>query len=103
MNSVIIYLKDNGDGTYFGEKDIVWLQEGSSYISEVINNPVGRHVPITIYENSTTVLTVSSASDTLTMHFTASTARLAWQIGSFSLIILQPVFEAILLKEKKAQ
>jgi len=101
MNSVIVYVAANGDGTYSGESDVVWLQEGSTYMSEVINNPVGHHVPITMYENSTTVLNVSSASDTLTMHFTASTTRLTWQIGSFSIIVLQPVFEAILLKDKK--
>lgn len=102
MNSVIVYVNQNGDGTYSGESDVVWLEEGPSYISEVINNPVGHHVPISMYENSTIVLTVSSASDTLTMHFTANTARLTWQIGSFSIIILQPVFEAILLKERKS-
>jgi hypothetical protein len=95
MNSVIIYLNNNGDGTYSGERDVVWLQEGSSYINEVIKNPVGKHIPITMYENSTSVLTVSSASDTLTMHFTASASRLTWQIGSFSIIVLQPIFEAI--------
>lgn len=101
MNSVIIYLKNNGDGTYSGQGDVVWLVEGSTYISEVINNPLGHTVPISMYENASSVLTISSVSDTLTLHFTASTARLAWQIGSFSIIVLQPVFEAILLKDKK--
>lgn len=100
MNSVIINVRDNGDGTYSGEKEIVWLEEGPTYLTEVINNPIGRYIPETMTENSTSVLTISSAADTLTLHFTQNTARLTWQIGSFSIIVLQPVFEAILLKKK---
>ncbi|MBE3116921.1 hypothetical protein IMZ68_06920 [Candidatus Bathyarchaeota archaeon] len=99
-DSAIIYLKNNGDGTYSGEGDIVWLVEGPTYMGEVINNPVGHNLNLdTSQANS--VLTISSAADTLTTHFSQSTAKLAWQIGSFSIIVLEPAFEAILLKEER--
>ena len=101
INSVIVDLTDNGDGTYFGEKTIVWGFEGPSYMTEVIKDPEGRHIPSTVYENSTAIVNVSGVSDTLTLHFTASANRLTWQIASFSIIVLQPIIEAIILKEKK--
>jgi len=101
MNSVIVELNKEADGTYFGEKEVVWVFEGASYITEVIKNPAGQHIPVTAYENSTPIITVSGVSDTLTLHFTASANRLTWQIGSFSIIVLQPIMEAIFLKEKK--
>ena len=69
-------------------------------MGEVINNPVGHNLNLdTSQANS--VLTISSAADTLTTHFSQSTAKLAWQIGSFSIIVLEPAFEAILLKEER--
>jgi hypothetical protein len=101
MNNVIIYLKNTGDGTYSGEGNVVWLVEGPTYMGEVINNPVGHVIPFDMFTQTNSVLTISSASDTLSIHFTQNTARLSWQIGSFSIIVLEPVFEAILLKEKK--
>lgn len=101
INSVIIYLNDMGDGTYFGEEMVVWGFEGPSYMTEVIKDPTGRHIPSTVYENSTAVVNVSGVADTLALKLTATTNRLAWQIGSFGILVLQPILEAIFLKEKK--
>lgn len=101
ISSVIIELNKMEDGTYFGEKDVVWGFEGPSYMTEVIREPEGKHIPSTYYENSTAVVNVSGVSDTLALHFTANTNRLTWQIGSFSIIVLQPILEAIFLREEK--
>lgn len=101
MSSLIIYLRDNGDGTYVGESEVVWLVEGATYMAEVINNPIGSHFTLDTFMGADSALIISSVSDTLAIQSTQSTARLSWQIGSFSIIVLQPILEAIILKEKK--
>ena len=101
MNSVIIYIENNGDGTYSGEGGVIWLLEGPTYMAEVINDPVGHVIPRDTFIDTNSVLIISSVSDTLAIQFTQSTARLSWQIGSFGILVLQPIAEAILLKEKK--
>jgi hypothetical protein len=102
MNSLIINVTEEADGTYYGEADVVWLIEGPTYLSETLKNPAGQHVPIDLYDNSSVkpVITVSSVSDTLTTQFTATTNRLALIVGSFGVIVMQPILEAIFLKEK---
>jgi hypothetical protein len=99
INASIIYLQKVADNIYSGEGDIVWCLAGDTYLTEVIKNPIGHEILDNTLENYSSILAVSSMADTLTLQFTQNTAKLSWLIGSFSIIILQPVFEAILVKK----
>jgi len=101
VTAVIVYLEDNGDGTYSGECDVVWLVEGPTHMVETINNPEGYHFTKDIFEDVDSPLLISGVSDTLSIKFTKSTSKLEYQIWSFSILVLQPILEAILLKEEK--
>ncbi|MBN1245231.1 hypothetical protein JXA31_06525 [Candidatus Bathyarchaeota archaeon] len=94
--------KDTTNTAYFiGEGDLVWLTEGPTYCLLYPNTDQYFNIPYTNITESKSVITITGVSDTLSTHFSEATAKIAWQIGSFSIIILQPVFEAILLKEPK--
>jgi len=101
--NAIITLRDVGNGTFLGENDVVWLVEGPTYMIEIPNSPetFTFYVPTSMNENP--IITISGVSDTLSTHFSQATAKIAWQIGSFSIVILEPIFEAILLKDDKKQ
>lgn len=101
MSTLIVYLEDNGDGTYSGESDAVWLVEGHTYLATTIINPEGTHFTNDVFENADSPLSISGVSDTLSIKFTQSTSKLEYQIWSVSILVLQPILEAILLKEKK--
>jgi len=102
-DSIIIYLNKTEGGTYSGEDDVVWLAEGQTCMIEVINNPANRAFASDILNQASSVLTISSVSETLAMSLSQSTAKLAWQLGSFSIIVLEPAFEAIWVKDEKPQ
>jgi hypothetical protein len=100
-NSAIIYLNKTAEGTYSGEDDVVWLAEGPTIMVEVVKNPANRAFTASILNSESSVLTISSVSDTLAMSLSQSSAKLAWLIGSFSIIVLEPAFDAIWVKDEK--
>jgi hypothetical protein len=99
-DNAIIALKDDGNGTYTGENTIVWLFEGPTYPILVPTNITASFSQETP-PPSGTILTIASISDTLSIKFNESTSKLAWQLGSFGIVALEPAFEAIFLKEEK--
>jgi len=97
----VIVLHTVGNGVYQGKGQLVWQQEGQTW---GLLAPYGNiySIPESAFLNSgQPILTISGVSDTLSMIFSESTTKVAWQIGSFSIVFLQPVFEAIFLKEEK--
>ncbi len=101
-----IILKDTGQDTYTGHGKAVWLVEGPS---APILIPKRTLFSGTLsgtrrqYDPSGIAIDISGVSDTLATLYTENTAKLSWQLGSFSIIVLVPVFEAILLKEDMQQ
>lgn len=88
--------------TYRGSGTIIWMQEGIKYgviisPSESINLPMED-----IISSFPEIITISGVADTLTQTYTENTNKLAVTIGSFSILILVPILEAIFVKEEKA-
>jgi hypothetical protein len=105
-----INLTDYHNGSYIGSADIRFVQPGNQNISLTI--PANRTNPANIlivppapvhipgYPKalaSETVVKISDASATLGIDSTRYIARITIIIGAFSVILLQPVLEAILL------
>lgn len=91
--NAIITLRDAGNGTYVGEGDVIWLVEGPTYMIEIPNSPLTFQFYVPRAMNENPIITISGVSDTVSTHFSEATAKLAWQVGSFSIIVLEPVFE----------
>ena len=99
MTYGIVKLTDNHDGTYSGEADMIWMDETPVMIVGV---PQGISIirKTSLPAGSVPILTIGPVSDTLSVYLTESTSKLAWQLGSFSIIILEPALEAIFLKKR---
>lgn len=54
---------------------------------------INRQVPSTV--------NITSVSDTLTLDFAESTIRISFILGSFSILLLQPILEGILFEDKR--
>ena len=94
--------QDSTNTAYFiGEGDVVWLIEGPTISLLYPKTDQYFNIPYHNLNESQSVITITGVTDTLATHFSQATAKIAWQISSFSIIILQPVFEAILLKKTK--
>ena len=100
MKSGEISLSNSGNGEYRGTGQLIWLQEGSTWLLPLPYNPPVYSLA-QFQQSGDPVVYISGVSDTLATTFSESTAKLAWQLSAFSVIVLQPVLEAILLKEPK--
>ncbi len=94
--------KDTGNGTYTAEGKVVWLIEGPTAPIILPNTNAQISVMSSQQPTSTTaMLTISSVSDTLAFKSSEYSVKLTWLIGSFSILLLEPLFEAIFVKERR--
>jgi len=96
----------NNPNVYIAEGDVRFLTAGTTYLLFVPNPAQNIHwtgvvIYSTMEKNAPPVITITGVSDTLSTHFSESTAKIAWEVGAFGIIILQPVLEAILVREEK--
>lgn len=106
INSAAIPLKDAGKDPYLdsekytGTGVIIWMRSGDMHGTIVFPNTdillstdALAHYPIAI--------TITGVSDTLTQTYTENTNKMTLSIGSFSILFLISVVEAIFLKEER--
>ncbi|MGD0405073.1 MAG: hypothetical protein ABSB10_00265 [Candidatus Bathyarchaeia archaeon] len=97
--SGVVFLNDVGNGEYQGTNQLVWLQDGQTWAVLTTGKPLVQ-IPYSYFTSSQPILTISGVSDTLSIIFSQNTAKIAWQLSAFSVIILQPVLEALFLKKQ---
>jgi hypothetical protein len=101
LDNAKIYLKNIGNDTYQGEGTVIWMSEGPVYGPVVVDLKSTINLPIERVQQFPNVLTISGVSDTLAQTYTESTLKASVMLSSFSLLILQPVLEAIFLKKEE--
>lgn len=111
-----INLRPFPNGSYIGTGSIVFEEPGGQLVSLLppanLTNPVsiitepgftgGIPYPYNLSAQSA-VITISDSSATLDIESTGYIARVTLMIGAFSVILLQPVLEAILLQDNPAK
>ena len=108
-----IPLTNYHNGSYIGSAEIRFVQPGNQNISLTIPAnltnpeyiftipPAPVHIPGTnLTSPSQTVVVISDASSTLGIDSTQFVGRITIIVGAFSIILLQPVLEAILVPER---
>jgi hypothetical protein len=91
----------SGNGSYVAEGDLVWLSEGPSWSFFVPHGNVEVNFPDV--ERGMPSLFITGLSDTLNVKNNEITQRLTWIAAGFSILLLQPIFEALLLKDDAPQ
>lgn len=87
----------NASGTYIGEGDLIWLYEGPSWSYFMPHGNVGVRYPDV--EKGMPSLTISPLADTFSVQNNEISQRLTWIAAGFSILLLQPIFEALFLKD----
>ncbi|MFB3888129.1 MAG: hypothetical protein ACE14S_01445 [Candidatus Bathyarchaeia archaeon] len=90
-----------GNDSYAGRGEVIWMQEGDKY--GPVLAPKDIEVTLTIdlvVKYFHDVLYISGISDTLAQTFTETANKLTLTLGSFSIIVLAPVLEAIFVQEE---
>lgn len=100
IGSAALYLTETGDNVYEAEATLVFLAEGP--VIGPLLLPIGPNLPPMpiLKDIMTTDWYISSVANTLAILYTQTTLKVAWQIGAFSVIALQPALVAILMEEK---
>jgi hypothetical protein len=93
--------KFTGTKAYRGTAVIEWTQEGVSYGPVVLPEGAVFISTAKLEKDFLPIITISGISDTLTQGYTESTNKLTLAIGSFSIILLIPILEAIFEREEK--
>jgi hypothetical protein len=88
-------------GWFVGKGTVVFSTEGTTWLIPLAKNQPIPTLNMSNFVGFPSAITITGVSDTLATHFDEATAKIAWQIGTFSIILLEPVLESILLKEKK--
>ena len=106
-----IYLTAYSNGSYIGDASIRFVQPGSQNITLALPPNLTNPIPIIVepgfagglpypynLSKSNGIITVSDSSATLSIDTTRFVARITILVGAFSVVLLQPVLEAILLQ-----
>jgi hypothetical protein len=93
--------KMNATGAYVAENDLIWTTEGPSWSFFVPSGKVAVRYPDV--EKGMPSITVTGLSDTLNVKNNEITQRLTWIAAGFSILLLQPILEALLLKDDAPQ
>jgi len=80
----------------FAEGGNTWFFLGPYHVGPLVNPEAKAELAKT-----PPTLTISPVSDSLTVAFNEAAIRYALIIGSFSILLLQPIIEGIVLREKK--
>jgi hypothetical protein len=100
LGSLIIPIKPSSTVGFFeADADIKWLQDGASWAYLLPNPPANRLVKYPDVEFGVSAITVASVSDTLSVRNNVATLTLTWIAIGFSVLLTQPIFEALLLKD----
>ena len=87
----------NNSYTYAGNGSVVWLNSGDTWPflwpHVAANTVLGVAYPS--IEFGTPLISIAGESDTLSIQNSIATARLTWILIGFSVLMLQPVLEAI--------
>ena len=88
-----IPLRDEGNGTWYGKGQVVWLQDGPTV---PFLTPNGNwYVTYSDLQSFGSVLNIAPNSDTLSIQTSLNNQRLTFILIGFSVLMLQPVFEAV--------
>lgn len=101
-------LTPQSGGVYSAEGYITFLNQTETWPALIPPFPTGLYNPQTVLspnelkqiKSQPALLSVGPQSDTLTLQFNAFTVKLAVVLGSFSILLLQPLVEGIILREK---
>jgi hypothetical protein len=88
-----IPLAVNATKSIVAEGDVVWLHEGASWIYFLPNSP-NIIVKYPDVQKGMYTAMISSVSDTLNIQNNVVTQRLTWIAVGFSVLMLQPIFDA---------
>jgi hypothetical protein len=89
------------NGEYDADGTIVWLVEGPTWVYFLPNTSKNIVVNRADVTKGDFVVQITPVSDTLSIRNSVIEQRLTWILIGFSVLMLQPIFEALLLKEKK--
>ncbi|MDG6954886.1 MAG: hypothetical protein JRN33_07915 [Nitrososphaerota archaeon] len=89
-----------GGTVYIGHATLYWFQAGPTwvYLAPPVKAFVG--VPNSGIQIGDPAITISDVSDTLAVNSNDSVLRLTWILVGFSVLMLQPILEAILLQDE---
>jgi hypothetical protein len=90
---------------YVADGTLVWLCDGPTW-PMIIMNPNPSISPVLSSPSvqvGNPILTISSISDTLSIQGSLVEQRLTWILVGFSILMLQPIFEALFVKENPPQ
>lgn len=91
-------LKYIGKGIYQASGTLVWPESGPTWPYLHIRGPL-YVATLESFESGTPLLTISSISNTLSLHTNETSLFLTWVLVGFSILMLQPILEAILIQE----
>jgi hypothetical protein len=86
---------NNGD--YSANGVLLWLISGQSWV--VIYPQGTSHFLLSELEKGDPIIAIAGVSDTLAISSAENNARLTWVLIAFSFLMLQPVFEALAIRE----
>jgi hypothetical protein len=87
----------NATGWYIAEGDLVWMAEGPSWVFFLPHGNVAVKYPDV--QKGMASLTISGLSDTLSTKNNEITQRLTWIAAGFSILLHQPILEALFVNE----
>jgi hypothetical protein len=99
-----------GEGDYYASGRIFFVNQTNSYLLLFPHSQTGigcspcqltASVIGQLHAHNSPVLYVGTQSDTLAIQFNQFTVKLAFVLGSFSILLLQPLIESIVLREER--
>ncbi|MDG6970417.1 MAG: hypothetical protein JRN54_04830 [Nitrososphaerota archaeon] len=90
-----IPVHQQSDGSLSGNATIIWLQDGPT-VPFLTPHSTNWYLNNQALASDGPVLNVAGESDTLAIQTSMNTQRLTWILIGFSILMLQPVLEAIL-------
>ena len=102
-------LQQSSNGMYTTDGDMTFLQPGKTWVVLIPLSPTGRFNPNTALnateyqqiESQGSVLQISPSSDTVTLEFNQFAVKLGVALGSFSILLLQPLIVDLVIVPKE--
>lgn len=86
--------------TYKASFMFIWKQSGPDWLYLSPPTSGGAGLPTRAIQVGDLTIVISDVSDTLSVDSNSSTLFLTWVLVGFSVLMLQPILEAILLQEE---
>lgn len=98
-----ITASQSSSGQYEADGDVIWLKEGSTWpvLVPATGGQIEIHAPDV--EVGTPAAIIASVSDTLSRDMSLREERLTLVLVAFSVLMLQPILEALFVKESVPQ